>query len=78
MDNSKEICGVGGREGTETEGGVKLPYSDSAPRKEDNSKIPPPWKRWSHFAFISKTEEGFGLAGTMRPGAFMGLFGLCG
>ena len=61
---------------TETEGGVKFPYSDSAPRKEDNSKIPLPWKRWSHFVLISKTDEGFGLDGITILAAFMGLFGL--
>ena len=58
---------------TERSGGVKFPYSESMPKIELISKMPPPRKRWSHFVFMSKTAALLGLAGITILG-FMGLF----
>jgi len=58
---------------TERSGGVKFPNSESTPKIELISKIPPPWKRWSHFALMSNTPAAvFGLAGMTILG-FIGL-----
>ena len=63
---------VWGERDTDRSGGVKFPNSESTPKTELISKIPPPWKRWSHLALISKTPAaGFGLAGNIIFG-FMG------
>ena len=52
---------------TERSGGVKFPYSESTVKMELVSKIPPPWKRWSHFALMSNTVVLLGLAGITIP-----------